>query len=221
MENIIYGIAVLGSAIGLTKDYFDRQRFNKFKDDKKVDDKIMIEGLLTSPNPLRSSLIDNNNNDVIISKSEKEHKHFHTYYREAVVYNDDIRKISVPVAETYYTWDSAGSDFRLASPLFLGKYPLNLSNNSRIYYDKDESQVLNNTKTTEKSISNNQIKAAFGKNVDGTFSAISLGNEKEIIDDIRGNHFGISNWKTGCYGIILSASLGILLNNLNNKNNKN
>jgi hypothetical protein len=227
MDIIIVSAIGTCSIVGLIFDYRNRQKFNKFEKTNEQDNYVVKEGIVKSDSPIVSTFHgDTKITNLLINQVETFLKHHHTYLYEKEVYQDEKRSIRIPMQTTMEEWKSNGI-FRHISPKITMQYngsELNLflaSKKNIFFWDRQEEQIINDTKTKEQSLINGQMKTIFARKIDNNeYDVEIIGTRSEVMDQARYDHFNISNWKTFLLsdGLILSA--GFFGNKIYDRSNR-
>jgi len=98
---------------------------------------------------------------------------------------------------------------------------LHFFDNSTIFWDRQETQFVNNITMMEKSVRNNEYKTVFGRKVDSCNCSVqAIGTKSDVIKHIKHQYFYISDFNTIIYGIgcgVASYAFATYMNNNNNR----
>ncbi|XWV25026.1 putative ORFan [Tupanvirus deep ocean] len=227
MEIIVLGVAV-SSFIGLFNEINKREKFNNFMKNKSDGKFKLIDGVVQSNNEL-VCVNSEPNEHVIGKKTTSSSKNYHTYYTNKTIYTDGKTTLQIPFAETYEVWNKDNVSKLFVDNIFMSHNKLTSTQlffppNAKVMWDRKYTTVINNTEIKENLLFNNQYKYLFGTlgtatdttdyadkdyfyNSTDNFIVKYIGDESFVTKKIRTDHYGVSNWKTGLYGLILTSSL--------------
>lgn len=204
MDSLISGAISFSTLVGLVYDANNRGRFNSFLNTNKDGDFILVEGIIKTDNPQNSkdTLL-----DVLVKHIKTEREEYSTYIGSETIYSDRTRSITLPVRKTLNTW--VLNDENIYASLWIKIQNYDVYFNKDCIFDWDRTRVYetDTIRTTEKVMVNNQVKAIFGRCIQGmSCHAKYIGNPDFVRDKIRYNHFNISGLKTYILGLTFTIS---------------
>lgn len=213
MDLVIAGLFSVGSIYSLALDYKSRKKFHTFLLEKKIGDHFLIEGVVNSAKPLKSSLYNGEGKEELLVKEVTQcAPQTDTFYANETIYESGETKIKMPIARTYKSWNTIFTDTNVADNMILndnGKMiELFIDKNTKYYPDTNNFIIADNKlKISESSIKNNRLYSVFGKYKGQNFNVQYMGNDKDVIDNVKYDYFGVSDWKTllACCGLVFGT----------------
>ncbi|XWV26281.1 putative orfan [Tupanvirus soda lake] len=240
MEVLCIGLITASSFFAIVNDIARREKFNNLMKNKTDGKFKLIEGVVNSQYSI-PSINPECYEKIIGKKITGSTKSYHTYYTNQTIYTDGKTSIQIPVAQTYEEWNKDNVSRQFVNDIFLSNFGMStirlfFPQTAKIMWDKKYTKVVNNSETKEKILLNDQYKYVFGsssnmttietKNVnlvgnnnnDNNNVVVKyIGDESFVKNKIRSDHYGISNWKTCLYSLVLTSSLLYMTSQTNQK----
>jgi hypothetical protein len=220
MLQVFATVISVGSGLFLFNDNKNRNDFNKFKKNKRTQDGYeLIEGVIKSNEPLENAA--NPLNKLAIVESKTKIKSYHTHYENKLVIQSGDDKIKIPIPETTVDWKTNGITLLFAPNLKFNEFPINFTDDARFNWESYFTVKDGDIKKINSFIKNDVVKTVFAKKIEispgetqeksARYQAEVIGNNEQVLSDVRWNKYGISNWTTFFASAAGAASIAYLI----------
>ncbi|AGF85331.1 hypothetical protein QJ854_gp451 [Moumouvirus goulette] len=214
IKAISLGLITATIGYSIYKDYLNRKFFDDYiKSGKNINGKIIINGQINDEN--------NSENKYPLSICEimtRGTMYLYNYNNDNYYNHSTGKYFYVPRLEKkkFHYWDISSQHKYYSDTVKINQYGLVLDNNTKIHYQKEEIQYIDNkTYILKKYIPNNSNITVFGKlsnTVNDSLKSLNssccvefIGSKNQVIYDIGEKYFGIKDE----YTMFLYLSLGI------------
>jgi hypothetical protein len=169
--------------------------------------------------------MESNHNGItekILAKQIKiKSKHLHTFYTDQTIYSNNKTIIKIPVANTYEKWNIESINKFFSPNIHMGTVELFFPKDCHIGWDRKIKSITDNIQTSENTFLDGQPRMVFGSKMKPVGLNVKyMGDEKYVIEKVRGEHYGISNLTTTLVGVLFTLSTFYLINQFDEQNKK-
>lgn len=240
MDNIVAGIFGIIGARGLYQDHQTCKRFDHLCQTREEGGFQLLSGIVQSETPLEADTVSNthqsnshqNNSPQSIIRQIITHVQ---QIETKTIYESGTFNSKVPVTDTKVNWRINSKNLFLSPDIFLNTNHGGMANTNHggvsntllvfdnikyVQWDHTHNNINGSIRTVTDYFYNGRKRTLFGRpsiSDPNSFDVKYIGNETNVLNKVKNDHYNINSGRTFCWGVCLVGSVAYLARNMINQ----